>query len=289
MIGRISRGTKMDQVYIPKTRQGLNPGDYVVITPLDKRINQKIKEKPYFYNVKNIEPIKMIIIDNIFSIIEKKIKDYENIIITGSFLETGSDFKDVDILIIEKGKIDKNEIEKELEKYLGIKSDVIPLDNKTLISGLNSDPLYQMMLSKCISKKRFLYKIKNKINYKLLDLHLLKSKNLLDGFSLMKGREKYYSIRNLISIKLFLEKNKLSNEIVDKEIENAFKISIIDIKENMIDYPKFIKTYKKLYNILFKKIMDGIKNKTKASLSSISSHCFILFSNSFIFFFSAIS
>ena len=86
---------------------------------------------------------------------------------------------------------------------------------------------------------------------------------MLEGFSLMRGREKYYSIRNIISIKLFLEKNKLSNEIVNREIENIFKISITDIKENMIDNPKFIKNYNKLYNSLFKKIMSRTKNASK--------------------------
>lgn len=263
IIARISKGTKMNQIYIPKTKSGLNPGDYVIITPLDKRINQKSKEKPYFYNIKSIEPIKIIIINNIFSIIEKKIGDYENIIITGSFLEAGSDFKDIDILIIKNEKIPENEIKEDLKKYLGIKSDIITLDNKTLISGLNSDPLYQMMLSKCISKKRFLYRVAKEINYKLLDLHLLKSKSLLEGFNLMSGREKYYSIRNLISIKLFLEKDKLSNEIVNQEIEKIFKINIIDIKENIINKSKFIKIYRKLYNLLFEKIITGIKNASK--------------------------
>lgn len=263
IIGRISKGTKMDQIYIPKIRTGLSPGDYVVITPLNKKITSETKEKFYFYNVKNIEPLKLIIVDNIFSIIEKKIKDYENIIITGSFLETSSDFKDIDIILIGNEKFDVKNIKNELEKYLGIKSDILHLDNKTLISGLNSDPLYQMMLSKCISKKRFIYKIKKKIHYKILDLHLLKSNSLLNNFEIMTGREKYYSVRNLVSIKLFLENKKLSNEIVNNEIENLFKIKVIDIKENIIDGSKFIKTYDGLYNLLFKKIMEGVKDGSK--------------------------
>jgi len=263
IIGRVSKGSKMDQVYLPKLRKGLDLGEYVVITPLDNKIVSKSKEKPYFYNVKNIEPLKLIIVNNVFSIIEKKIMGYENIIITGSFLEKGLDFKDIDVILVRNEKFDVSEIKSELEKYLGIKSDIIYLDNKTLIHGLNSDPLYQMMLSKCISKKRLIYRIKNEINYKLLDLHLLKSKSLLDNFDIMTGREKYYSVRNLVSIKLFLENKKLSNEIVNMEIEKIFKIKVVDIKENILDGSKFIKVYRKLYNELFEKIMEGVRNGSK--------------------------
>jgi len=59
IIGRISKGSRMDQVYIPKNRAGLEVGSYVVIKPVK---TEKIIEKPYFYNVEEIEPIKIKII-----------------------------------------------------------------------------------------------------------------------------------------------------------------------------------------------------------------------------------
>ena len=139
---------------------------------------------------------------------------------------------------------------------------MLVIDNKSLIKELNSDPLYQMMLSSCISKKRIIYKIKNKINYRVLDLHLLKSNLLLDNFDVLSGREKYYLIRNLLSIRLFMENKKLSNEIINKEIKTEFNLSVNKIKENMINRD-FLPKYKKIYNNILDKIMEGIKNGSK--------------------------
>lgn len=252
----------MDQVYLPKTRIGLEPGEYVVVTPLNKKLDQ-ISNKPFFYNIKGLEPIKIQIINEIFSIIERNIKDYENMIITGSFLEKGFNFNDIDILIITDEKINKKEIKTIILNKSGIDPDILILNNKSLIQGLNTDPLYQMMLSSCISKKRLIYQIKKEINYKLLDLHLLKSKIFIDSFDVLTGREKYYLIRNLFSIKLFMQNKKLSSNIINKEIENEFDLSINEIKQNMIDKSKFLLKYKKIYSNLFNKIMDGIKNASK--------------------------
>src|SRR3989344_8502675 len=95
LIGKVSKGSKMDQIYIPKKRESIPVGSYVVVKLLT---TEKQKKKPYFYNV-SIEPIKVEIIKNIIGVIDKNI-DNENIIITGSFLEKGFQFNDIDVLII---------------------------------------------------------------------------------------------------------------------------------------------------------------------------------------------
>ena len=98
IISKVSRGSRMDQQYLPKNRFGLKPGDYVVVKPLGS--GEKIAEKPYFYGLNYLEPLKLKAIEEIFQAIEEKADDYNNIIITGSFLDKGFDFKDCDILLI---------------------------------------------------------------------------------------------------------------------------------------------------------------------------------------------
>ncbi len=249
LIGKVSKGSKMDQIYIPKNRESIPVGSYVVVKPLT---TEKQEIKPYFYNV-TIEPIKVEIIKNIMQTIDKN-TDNENIIITGSFLERGFQFNDIDILII-GGKI-KEEI---LENYLGIRVHIISITNNALIKGLETDPLYNLMLSRCVSKKRVIYNIKRKISYKLLDLHLLKSK--IDNFESLKGKEKYEIIRNIIAIKTFITKKEVSRAKVDSEINKLFGLE--EIKENLIDKNEFNKKYKKIYNETEKLIMEGIKNESK--------------------------
>ena len=261
LIGKISKGTKMDQIYIPKNRVGFSTGQYVVILPLnprEKEGKEKKQFKPYFYNVKNLELIKIRIIEELFNLIEKRINP-ENIVITGSFLEKGFKFNDLDILLIKEEKIETKNLSIEIENLTGIKSHVILLDNKTLVLGLSSDPLYSLMLSKCISKNRLIFNVKREINYKLLDLHLLKSKILFDNFDILGGNEKYYSTLNMVSIFLFIQGRKLSKEIVNKEIEKMFDVKIEEIKENTINKQGFLKKYKEIYNKSFNLIMEGIK------------------------------
>lgn len=260
LIARISKGSKMDQVYIPKNRAGMNTGDYVIILPLEKRTEEKLIFKPYFYNLKNMEPIKMQIIERIFSIITKE-ANAENIIITGSFLEPGFKFNDIDILIINEEKINAEALKEKIENSLGIKAHLISLNAKTLLTGISTDPLYTLMLSKCVSKNRLIFKVKRKINYKLLDLHLLKSKTLPDNFDILNGDEKYYLTLNMVSILLFIQNKKLSKENVNKDIEKLLSISIKELKENLINKQDFIKKYRTVYTKTFNLIMESIKDE----------------------------
>ena len=253
----------MDQVYIPKNRYGFPIGNYVVIKPLEKPPEEKKPEKLYFYRVKEIEPIKLEVIKEVVKIVEKKIEIYGNIIITGSILEMGFNFNDIDVLILTESKINQESVKKEIERKTGIKAHIINLNNKELINGLETDPLYQMMLSKCISKKRFVYKTGHKIDYKLLDLHLLKSRILIDNFDILSGNEKYYLVRNLLAIKLYLEKEKINNELVNKEIKRTLGADITDIKENIIEKKDFLRKYKLIYRQIFAKILKGIENGAK--------------------------
>lgn len=257
LIGRISKGSKMDQIYLPKNRAGLSNGQYVVITPLENKFKQKEKIRPFFYNTKSIAPLKLMIIENIFRIIDE-IKN-ENIIITGSFLEKGFKFNDIDILVIKEEKIDLKRLKEKIENEIGIKTHLILIDNKTLISGLSTDPLYILMLSKCISKKRIIIKEKRMIDYKILDFQLLKSKTLMDNFDILTGEEKYYFILNIMAILLFIQNKKLSKESVNDNIEKVFGIKIDEIKQNLIEKDKFIKKYSKIYNKTFNTIMENIE------------------------------
>lgn len=263
LISKISRGSRMDQIYIPKIRNGFSAGSYVVITPLEtEKIKEKLKTektKPYFYNIRVLEPIKLEIIEKLMEMINSQ-TECENIIITGSFLEKGFNFNDIDIVILNEKEIDIKKIKETADNLLGIKNHIIAIDNKSFLKGLCADPLYQMMLSKYISKKRIIYKIKNKINYKLLDLQLLKSKTLIDNFDILDGNEKYYLVRNMLSISLFLEDSKINNENLEKEINQIFDTKSEKIKQNLLEKNSFLKNYKKVFNKIFNKIMKGIKN-----------------------------
>ena len=254
----------MDQIYIPKNRVGFGTGEYVLISPLGNKAGELDREKKqelYFNNIGKLEQIKLRLIKEIIGLIDKKIKA-ENIIITGSFLDEGFGFNDIDILILSEEKLKIEIIKREIQELGGIKTQVIVLDSKALSSGLSFDPLYSLMLSKCVSKNRLIFRIKRKINYKLLDLNLLKSKTLIDNFQALNGSEKYYLTMNMVSILLFIQGMKLSKDLVNKNIEKMFNVKIKEIKENTLQMKGFLKKYKRIFNKTLNLILDSI-NKVK--------------------------
>ena len=261
LIAKVSKGSRMDQIYIPKNRNGFAVGSYVILKPVSA---EKAEDNPYFYNVKEIEPIKLELANEVFKIIDTETENYDNIIITGSFLEKGFNFNDIDLLLITNSKLDESGLKQKIEETTKIKVHLIILNNASLIKGLSADPLYHMMLGRCIAKKRFVFNVKRELNYKILDLHLLKSKTLIDNFDILSGSEKYYLISNMIAIFLFLQYKKIEPETVDKEIVELFNINNVSIiKNNMIDKKSFLQRYNSIYNDTFKSVMDGINNGSK--------------------------
>ena len=67
-----------------------------------------------------------------------------------------------------------------------------------------------------------------------MDLHLLKSKALMDNFDLLDGSEKYFLVRNMIAISLYIQQEKIDKEKVDREIIRIFDLK--NIKEINIIY-----------------------------------------------------
>ena len=260
IISKVSKGSRMDQIYIPKQRAGFATGSYVVVKQLEES-EARTAENPFFYNINFLEPVKVKIAEEIFGHIRGAVDRYDNILITGSFLEKGFNFNDIDVVLISEGKVDKKQLEESLEIKIGVQVHITLIGNKALIKGLNTDPLYQAMVSKAISVKRFVYRVQPKINYKILDLHLLKSKTLIDGFDALSGREKYEMVRNAVAISLFVDGKTVSKEKVDSAIDKLFgKEMSLKLKENMVgDKKEFLRKYRNFHERLFNKILDGVK------------------------------
>lgn len=256
----------MDQIYIPKQRvPGLEAGTLVVIEPA--LLKGAEKPKLSYYKVESLAPIKVAIIERIFEYFER-MAEVENVLVAGSFLEPGFEFEDVDVVAISGKKIDASSIEMALSTELGLNVQVIAIGFKILLKGISTDPLFEMLVSRFVSKKRVVFRAKREMHFKLLDLHLLDSKVLLDNFEFLTGREKYKLTRNMIVVLLFLDDRKLSVEAVNSGIEKHFGKDIVKlIKENMVG-KAFLSKYKSLYNKLFDRIMAGVRNDSKQKQAS---------------------
>lgn len=253
IIARISTGSRMDQVYLPKNRpMALSAGSYVVVSPA---IQQR-EITPYYYNAVHIEPIKAQIVQEIF-----RHCNAENVIIAGSFLEKGFCFEDIDVIII-NGRAE--ELEKFIETNFGLKAHIIRISYGALRAGLNTDPLFQMALSRFVSKERVLFKVNPEIKYKLLDIHLLKSRLLPEQFEHFDGKEKYKLTRNLFAIRLFLEGQTATKEKVDRAIDAWFGRGTVKLLiANTISRNPFVSKYREAYRKVFNALMAGISKDAK--------------------------
>ncbi len=258
LISKISKGSRMDQIYIPKKRSDFPIGSYVLVKQLETEPKKEFK--PFFYNIRYLEPIKVGIIKEIF----KSTANADNIIITGSFLDKGFKFNDIDIIMVTEKKQDIAHIKEALERKTGARIHFIKITSKALVKGFSIDPLYRVMLNRCVSKRRVICKPKNEIDYKLLDLHLLKSKTLIDNYDVLTGDQKYEMVRNLIAINRFINKKEVSKTGIDSAIDNAFGHDAVErLKSNTLSKGGFLEKYKKIYNIARNNILEGIKNESK--------------------------
>jgi len=267
IVGRISKGSKMDQIYLPKNRlgEGLSAGSYVLIKPIFltelNKAKEKSSEKPILYGLPMISNIKLYFCKEIFKTIEKYFYSIDNIILVGSFFNEGFNFKDIDLLIINEKEKKNEKLKTILEERFGVIFHIIQLTKSELMKGLASDPLYENMLSKCIAKKRIVFNIKRVIDPELLDFHLLKSKTLIYNFDMLNGKDKYYMTKNMIAILLFIEGKKISNQSINKAIKEIFNIEQSCIEENLIEKKEFLLIYKKTYKKVFNLIMDILKKR----------------------------
>ena len=249
----------MDQIYLPKNRFGLSVGSHVLI----KEARFKDEEKLIFYNIRKIERIKIIIVKELFNMLKKY--SFDNIIITGSFLDSGFNFNDIDIILIKNKEVNINKIKNEVKENFGIDPHLILIDSKSLLKGISIDPLFQTMLSSYISKKRFIYHVKPEIKYKLLDLSLLKSNLLTENFDILAGSQKLDLLRNLVSIHIFItKKHIITKEEVYEKIKEIFGNDIFDnLRNNTLNKKDFIKKYNSIYNKTLEIILNGVKNESK--------------------------
>jgi hypothetical protein len=256
LIKKISKGSRFNQIYLQKNEIGFEPGSNVIITPLDEILNKEISL--FEYNVK-LDTVKKEIIRQIFKIIDNK-GTYSNIIITGSFLNKGFNFEDIDIIIINPTNIEKTEL-KYLIEQIGITPHLILIDSKSFNKGIMTDPLFRLMVDRYVSVKRAIFRKDKEINYKLMDIYLLKNKNLIDGYDLFNIKQRKKLLRDFISIKLFIENKKITLKNIKKEIEKIFGKEIIcrlfyygDEKTKQ----KFIKKLKEQFNKIQDKVLDNV-------------------------------
>jgi len=232
-IHKISKGSRFNQIYIPKEMNGIfEVGDNVEIRLLSKKVSLY-----YSKNLKKLTNYKENLVKEIFSSLAG-FSDIGQVFIVGSFLTSKIDYNDIDILLISDKNIE-NKVYQSLTDKFNIKFHIISISEERFEYLQYSCPLTRSMLSYFVSNKEFILPAQNKLDIKHIKFLLMTPEDLL---KVNLGSRAYYdSIRRLITIESFLENkpvdilaiNNQLTKIIGETLSSMIKNNEIIEKEQI--------------------------------------------------------
>lgn len=214
---KISKGSRFNQIYIPKEMESIfEVGDIVKVKLLKKKT-----EIYYSKNLLKLEEFKEKLIKEIFS----HLSTYPNIkqiFIVGSFLIEKVDYNDIDLVIIANKK--QEDLEKKIYNYFikkfPLKIHIIVIQEDSFLYLLRICPLTRSMFYYYISNKNFDLPLNTTINKNHINFLLMMPEDLLKITA--NSRSFYDTIRRLITIKQFLENKDLNPIKINAKLKSLF-------------------------------------------------------------------
>lgn len=243
---RVSKGSRFNQIYIPKKMEKtFEAGDIVKVELVKK------KTEIFAENAK-LSEFKKKLIEEIFSFLSRF--EIKQIFFIGSFLNQKTDYRDIDILIIADEKTEKEIYEKLSDKF-NLKFHLIAIPEPKFKILSETCPLTRSMLYSYASNHKFNLP-KQKIDKNHIKFLLMMPEDLL---KIQAGSRVFYdSIRRLITIEKFLDNKELNSEKINSELKlllgNLYKYSKNNGEINKEIIKKFRKIMKSKLNSIMKKL-----------------------------------
>jgi len=234
-IHQVSKGSRFNQIYIPKSvEKEFEVGDIVEV-----RLLKKENKLYYSQNLKKLSEFKENLIKQIFTFLSK-FREIKQIFIFGSFLTKKLDYNDIDILVIvnkEDNSLEKI-INEEIIEEFNLKFHLIVSEEDRNIESLKISPILRSMFYYYVSNKKFLMPKEILINENHLKNLLMMPEDLLKvRFPL--GKVYYDSLRKLITLEYFLKNDEIAPDKIDSELIgliNAEKLKILKENRNVESY-----------------------------------------------------
>lgn len=258
---KVSRGSRFNQIYIPKEMENsIEVGDLVRVRLIKKDI------KIYYKNQKKLSKFKEYLIKNIFSSL-REFDKIKFILIVGSFLHEII-YNDIDIVIIIdiNEKKFENDFEKNIESLLTKKFNqkfhVLLYDEQKLKILIEKDPLTRAMFNSYISNSKIKLNYKKIIDKNHIEFLLMMPEDLLE--LKMPSKIFYDNIRRLITIELFLKNRELNRETILNLINKEINIKLLNkIKDNETISGEEINSLRKVIKEKIWLVREAIKNGQK--------------------------
>lgn len=257
-VHKISKGSRFNQIYIPKEMINyFEAGDLVEVKLLKKRV-----ELFYLKSLGKLTNFKEKLIREIFNFL-LDYSEIKQIFIFGSFLTKNFEYNDIDILILVE-KIDKRfekKIYEELIEELNLKFHVLVMQEDKIQELLKICPLTRSMLFYFISNKKFELPKKTRIDEKHIKFLLMIADDILK-VDLEEGIEYYNVLRKLAVIEGFLEKKEIPPDKIDFELEKTLEKRKLELlKRNTMMDKYFLNDIKKIIKVKLDSIYDKLKGR----------------------------
>jgi len=213
-IKTVSKGSRFNQIYVPKSMESLiEVGDKVEV-----RLVKKLIEIHYSKGLKELSQFKENLIKSIFSFLNENF-DFHTMFIVGSFLTEKIDYNDIDIVIIADKK-DENfeeEIYNKLIEKFNLKFHVLIIEEKKFWRLLKICPLTKAMFSNFVCNKPIKIPNESLVNKNHIKFLLMMPYDLLE--IRLNSRSFFDSLRRLITIKRFLKNKSLGIAEINEELK----------------------------------------------------------------------
>ena len=212
----VSKGSRFNQVYIPKDMESLmEVGDEVEV-----RLVKKSTALHYSRNLKKLSEFKEGLIKGIFSSLNS-IGSINYIFIAGSFLTEKVSYNDIDIVLITNKSINNFEeaIYSKLIERFNLKLHLIAIEESRFNNLIKICPLTKSMFSRFICSMEIKIPEEKYVDSRHIKFLLMMPHDLLE--IKLGSRSFFDGIRRLITIENFLKNKALGIEGINDELRKS--------------------------------------------------------------------
>lgn len=255
----VSKGSRFNQIYVPKNMEGLiEVGDEVEVTLIKKHV-----ELHYSKGLRKLSHFKENLIKDIFSFVND-IANVGYVFIVGSFLAEKINYNDIDVVLIASkldNKFEETIYNKVIER-INLRFHILAIEEVRFWHLLEICPLTRAMFTNYVCNKPVKINDKKSVDKDHIKFLLMMPYDLLE--IKISSRAFYDSLRRLITIERFLKNKSLDMFSINEELEILINAPLRDkIKCNENIEENSIKFLRKLIRAKLELIEELIKDGQK--------------------------
>jgi hypothetical protein len=212
----VSKGTRFNQIYVPKQMDGLiEVGDEVEV-----RLVRKHVRLHYAKGLNKLSAFKENLIREVFSFLGETFSPVQ-IFFVGSFLTEHVHYKDIDIVIINDKKQNKfdDTVYASLTERFDLNFHIISMEEKSFHRLLSACPLTRSMFSTFVGNKPMALPAEQTVDWNHVQFLLMMPQDLLE--ITLGSRAFFDGLRRLITIERFLTKKSLEGSTIATELKTT--------------------------------------------------------------------